>query len=239
MDGIVDSLRLGWNALLFKEDAYEEMSGSPNPVVKGLVLILVVGVIIAILGLIGTTLEWASIPDLGIMKDTILRYMMEMPWWDEVARTDPGFYDQFERSYNMGWDIFPRMFGAPDVAGAALNLIFTPVGLVIRWLVYGLLAYLFARWLGGTGDLSMTLGVLALAVAPQALRVLNLLPFVEIGSLISIWGILCAYYGLKVVHKLSWGRAAWASVLPYIFAIVLLILAGCAGTALLGAVIGG
>ena len=25
MDGIVGSLRLGWKALLFKEDAYEEM----------------------------------------------------------------------------------------------------------------------------------------------------------------------------------------------------------------------
>ena len=42
MNGIVGSLRLGWNALLFKEDAYEKMGDAENPVVKGLILILVV-----------------------------------------------------------------------------------------------------------------------------------------------------------------------------------------------------
>jgi hypothetical protein len=239
MDSIVDSLRLGWDALLFKEGAYEKMSSSPNPVAKGLVLILIVGVVIALLGIVGTTLEWASIPNLDRMQETIFDYITRMPGWDEAVRLDPGFEEQFEASYNLGWDIFPQLFGAPDIGGAALGIVFTPVGLIIRWLIYGLLAYLFARWLGGTGDLSMTLGALALAVAPQALRVFNVLPFVEVGSLISIWGILCAYYGLKVVHKLSWGRTAWATVLPYVLALVLLILAGCAGTALLGVVIGG
>lgn len=239
MDGIVDSLRLGWNALLFKEDAYEEMSSSPSPVVKGLVLILIVGVVIALLGLVGTALEWASIPDLSVMQSTIFHYITQMPGWNEAAREAPEFVEQFETWFNRGWDFFPRLFGAPDVFGAALSIIVTPLGLVIRWLIYGLLAYLFARWLGGTGDLSMTLGVLALAVAPQALNVLSLLPFVEMGSLVSMWGILCAYYGLKTVHKLSWGRAAWATLLPFILALVLLILAGCAGTALLGVLIGG
>ena len=31
MDGIVGSLRLGWNAMLFKENAYEEMRLSASP----------------------------------------------------------------------------------------------------------------------------------------------------------------------------------------------------------------
>ena len=44
MDGIVGALRLGWDALLFKESAYEEMSAADNPVVKGLIWIIVVGV---------------------------------------------------------------------------------------------------------------------------------------------------------------------------------------------------
>ena len=65
MDGIVGSLRLGWNALLFKEDAYEEMRGADNPVVKGLILILIVGVVIALLGVVGTAIEVASTQDLG------------------------------------------------------------------------------------------------------------------------------------------------------------------------------
>ena len=60
MDGIADSLRLGWDALLLKEDAYERMRVAAEPVGKGLGLIIVVGVIIALLGVIGTALEWAS-----------------------------------------------------------------------------------------------------------------------------------------------------------------------------------
>jgi ABC-type glycerol-3-phosphate transport system permease component len=239
MNGVVSSLRLGWKALLFQEDAYEEMRTADNPVVKGLILIVVVGVVIALLGLVGTTLEWASMPDLNELRDTILHYIPLMPWWDEVVRDVPDFQQVFQEWYDRSWQWFPRLFGAPNLGGAALDIITTPLGLVIRWLIYGLLAYLFARWLGGTADLSETLGVLALAVAPQALNVLGLLPFVELGSLVSIWGLLCAYVGLKTAHKLSWTRAVWAALLPFILALVVLILEGCLGTAILGIVVKG
>jgi hypothetical protein len=239
MDNIVSSLRMGWNALLFEEDAYEKMRVSDNPVVKGLILIIVVGVVIALLNLVGTGLELASMPDLSEIKDTVWYYMQQMPWWDELAREQPGFTEDFARGYDYGWSIFPRLFGAPDLGSAALGLISTPLGLIFRWLIYGLVAYVFARWLGGTGNLSETLGVLALAVAPQALNVLSLLPFVEMGNLVSVWGILCAYFGLKTAHKLSWGRAVWATLLPFILAAGVLILMACLGTAILGAAIGG
>jgi hypothetical protein len=235
MDGIVGSLRLGWDALLFKESAYEEMSTTDNPVVKGLIWIIVVGVVIALCGLIGTGLELASMPDLGEIKDTVFFYVQQMPFWDEILLEDPGALAQFEEWYQRGWDIFPRLFGAPDLGSAGLGIVFVPLGLVVRWLVYGLLAYLFARWLGGTGDLSETLGVLALAVAPQALNVFNLIPYVNLGNLVSVWGILVAYMGLKTAHKLSWGRAVWATLLPFLLVVAVLILMGCLGTAVLGA----
>lgn len=239
MEGIVASLRLGWNALLFKEDAYEEMGAADNPVVKGLILILVVGVVIALLNLVGAGLELASTPDLGEIRDTIHHYILQMPFWDEVLRDAPDALDVFEEWYERGWSYFPGMFGAASLGGAAADIILTPLGLVVRWLVYGLLAYLFARWLGGTADLSETLGVLALAVAPQALNVLGLLPFVEMGSVVGIWGILCAYVGLKTAHKLPWGRAVWAALLPFLLVVVVLILAGCMGTVIFAALVRG
>jgi hypothetical protein len=239
MDGIVGSLRLGWHALLFKEDAYEEMRTAGNPVVKGLILIVVVGLVVALLNLVGTTLEWASMPNLDQIKEIVFSYMKQMPWWGEVVREAPGFPAQFQQYYDLGWQVFPRLFGAPDIGGAALGIITTPLGLVIRWLIYGLLAYLFARWLGGTADLSETLGVLALAVAPQALTALTLLPYVQLGSLVSVWGVLCAYVGLKKAHALSWNRAAWATALPFILVLVVVFLAGCVASAIFAAVVGG
>jgi hypothetical protein len=59
------------------------------------------------------------------------------------------------------------------------------------------------------------------------------------GSVVNVWGILCAYFGLKVAHKLPWGRAVWAALLPFILAYAILFLLACLGTAILGAVIRG
>ena len=115
---------------------------------------------------------------------------------------------------------------------AAANIILIPLALVVRWLIYGLLAYLFAHWLGGTADLSDTLGVLALAVAPQALNLLNVFPYVELGGLVALWGVLCAYVGLKTIHNLRWNRAMSATLLPFVLVIVVAILAGCFGSAI-------
>jgi ABC-type glycerol-3-phosphate transport system permease component len=236
MDGIVDTLRLGWNALLLRDEAYEEMRIDPNPVVKGLILIVVVGVVIALLGLVGDVLEWASTPNLNQIRDTVLGYLPRMPWWEEASR-DPDFTRFFDQMWNWNWNM--ATWFSPSPGGAAINIVLTPLALVIRWLIYGLLAYVFARWLGGTGDLSATLGVLALAVAPQALNVLRVFPYVELGSLVSIWGILCAYVGLKTAHKLYWYRAMWATLLPFILVIVVGILAGCFGTAIFAALVRG
>ena len=192
MDGIVGTLKLGWDALLLKEKAYEEMKASPNPVVRGFIFLLIVGLAIALLGLIGTVIEWASTPNMADIQDTVYRHIMRMPWYDEVTAQSPEFAEQFEEWYNQGWGVFSSLFGASSVGGAAMGLVSTPLGLFIRWLIYGLLAYLFARALHGAGSLSETLGVLALAGAPQMLNVLGLLPFVTLGSIvILILSLVC------------------------------------------------
>jgi hypothetical protein len=236
MDGIVGTLRLGWDALLLKEDAYEEMGAKANPVVQGLILIVIVGVAIALLGFIGDVLEWATTPNLTELKDTMFYYFNQMPWWKEAAR-DPGFTQGFQQMWDMNWSI-ATMF-SPSPGGAAINIIVIPLALIVRWLIYGLVAYLFAHWLGGTASLSETLGVLALAVAPQVLNLLNVFPYVQVGSLVSLWGILCAYVGLKTVHKLRWNRAMYATLLPFILVITIAILAGCFGSAIFAALVKG
>jgi len=238
MDSLVATLRLGWRALLFEEDAYEEMRTSANPVVRGLVLILVVGVVIALLGLVGTGLERASTPDLGQIQDIVGKYIAKMPFW-QLEGGGPAALARFEEWYNGGWEYFPRAFGASMRWWAALGILTTPLGLIVRWLIFGLLAHLFARWLGGEANLGETLGVTALAVAPQAINVLSLLPYVEVGSLVSVWGLLCAYLGLKTAHKLSWGRAVWATLLPFILFFLGVFLLGCCSSVILGAVLGG
>jgi hypothetical protein len=237
MNGIAGYLQLGWDALLLRRDAYERMRGAANPVVKGLILIVAVGVVIALLGFVGDVLEWATVPDLMQMKDVVLRNLQDMPWWDMASR-DPQFQQTFTQVYDFGWGI-AEMVARPNVGWAAVSIILTPLGLLVRWLLYGLLAYLFARLLGGSGDFSETLGVLALAVAPQALNVLGLFPYVDLGGVVAIWGLLCAYIGLKTAHDLPWQRAAWATLLPFILVLVIALLGACLGSAIFAAAVRG
>ncbi len=237
MNGITGYLKLGWDALLLRRDAYERMRDAADPVVKGLILIVLVGVIIALLGFVGDVLERATMPDLLAIKDTVLRNLKLMPWWD-MASEDPEFQKYFVQWYDWGWD-FALGFAKPNVGWALASIVLTPLGLVVRWLIYGLLAYLFARLLGGTGDFSATLGVLALAVAPQALNVLGLFPYVSLGSVVAVWGVLCAYVGLKTAHDLPWYRAMWATLLPFILVIVIAGLGACLGSAIFAAAVRG
>ena len=237
MDSLADGLQLGWDALLLREHAYERMRSLPNPVVKGLVFILVLGLAIALLGLVGDVLEWATTPNMEVIRDKVYNHLTQMDWWQQLAE-DPRFVEQFNSLYDSGWSM-AGWLGAMNLSSSAMNILLTPLGLVIRWLIYGLLAYVFARWLGGTGDLSATLGVTALAAAPQVLNVFTLLPYVSLGLLVPIWGILCAYVGIKTAHNLPWHRAVWATLLPFILALVVLLIASCIGTAILAAVVNG
>ncbi len=238
MNGIAGYLQLGWDALLLRRDAYERMRDAADPVVKGLVLIVVVGAVIALLAFVGDVLEWATMPDLLAVKDTVRENLMRMPWWEEVTAAEPQFQQYFLEWYDFGWDIGLTL-GRPNVGGALATIILTPLGLLVRWLIYGLLAYLFARLLGGGGDLSQTLGVLALAVAPQALKVLGLLPYVELGSIVSVWGVLCAYVGLKTAHDLPWYRAMWATLLPFLLAVAIAGMGACLSSVIFAAAVRG
>ena len=112
-----------------------------------------------------------------------------------------------------------------------LGLVFTPLGLIVQWLLVGVLVYGAARGLGGRGTLNQTLGATALLTAPQILLVLLVIPFVHVSSLLlAVWSLLILYRAVEVVHDLPWQRAAMAALAPY----VLLILLALIGLGLVG-----
>jgi hypothetical protein len=226
MQSISTWVRLVWRALFLRTDAYEEMRQAESPFGKGLVIILVVGVIVALAGLVGSVLEWAATPDLTAIQDTVYKGLIAMPWYQEMMVRTPDFPAEFERWYNWGWTL-ARWMGASSLSSAAGNLVLTPLGLAARWLVYGLLAHLFARMLRGQAGLGQTLGCTALAVAPQLLNLAQVLPFLGVGGVVGTWTLLCRYVALKQAHRLSWGRALAATLLPTLALVLLgLILAG-------------
>lgn len=231
------SLGLVLRALFLDSDAYDQVRDDDNPFVEGSFLLVMIGVITALLNLIGQTVAWAGMPQMAAIKETIWQAYQRAPWWAELAAL-PDVVEQFKRWWDVGWQVFPPLFGAPDPTRAALNIILWPLGLVLSWLCYGLLAHLSARLLGGSGSLNQTLGTLALAFTPLLFRGLGFVPYLVIGGVLNTWQLICRYKAIHSVHGLTWGRAFWATLLPYaVYLLAWLVLGGlfAAATAMLSA----
>lgn len=230
MQAITKPFGMLWDALFLQRDAYARMRDDNNPFVEGLFVLVVLGVALGLLGVVGATLEWASSPSLADIQDTVLTFLQQMPWW-QFMQQDPQAEAAWFQIWNGVWDVVRTT--APSPAGSLLGIVTIPLGLIFGWLVYGLVAYLFARLLGGPGTLNQTLGATALAAAPQLLNALTVLPFVAIFSL-GTWTLLCNYMALRTVHGLSWQRSVAAALLPLLALTLLAILLGGLAAVVLG-----
>jgi len=231
-------IRLAWEALFLSEEPYAEVRDGSNPALYGLKFIVLVTLAVALVGLVGTALEWATTPNMPDIQRVVWEGIREMPWYQEL-QSDPDSAEMLRRQYEMGWRIFPRVFGAPDIAWAALRIILLPLGLVLTWFLYGLVAHLVARLLGGQGGLGQTLGCTALALAPQLLNLATFFPYVIVGGVVGTWTLLCRYLSLKTCHRLTWGRALAATLLPYVAFAVVVSSFACLGGVVAALIFGG
>jgi hypothetical protein len=225
-------------AFFLGEGAYAEIRQEPRSALRGLAIIALVGVVVALVGLIGTTLEWATTPNMSAVKETVLEGLQDMDWYRDLE-SDPEFRRQFEQWYDRGWQIFPRLFDAPDLGMAALRIITLPLGLVVVWALYGLVAHLVARMLGGQADLGQTLGCTALAVAPQILKVATLFPYLVVGGVVGTWTLLCRYVALKACHRMTWERTLAATLVPYVVFSLVMATFSCLVAAVFGMFVAG
>ncbi len=226
------TLNLVLQALFLNGDAYDQLRDDDNPFVEGLFLVVIIGAGTALLAFVGQALAWASMPDVLAIKRVALETLQKMPWWGQVAGSAPA-YESFLRIWDSLWRILPPLLGAPDPIRGAANIVIWPVIGVVGWLAYGLLAYAFARLLGGVGTLNQTLGTTALAYTPWLFRGLGLVPFFLVGGALGTWQLICRYKALRSVHRLAWGRAFWATVLPLIVATLFWLLVGGVAAAVL------
>ena len=207
-------------ALFLRTDTYKDMREARSPILDGLIIIVLVGVIVALAALVGTALEWASTPNLADIQEVVYDGITQMPWYEQTLEMVPDYDKTFRQWYDFGWTM-GRAFGDSSPGSALGGLVLTPLSLVIAWLVYGLLAHLFAKLLKGEATLSQTLGCTALAVAPQVLKLTELVPFVAVGGVVGTWTLICRYVALKQAHRFTWGRALWATLLPMLTLLLL------------------
>ena len=207
--------RLAAKAILLRDAPYEEMRDAERSFLRGLLLILVISLSVALVAIVGEALQWATSPNPDDIQQVVWEGMTEMPWYAELERIgETEILEAIKQQYDTVWQIIK--FFAPTPWGGVPGLIIKPLGALVVWLVYGLLAYLFAKLLGGDGTLGQTYGCLALAISPQLVNLLDIFPYVNTQGVAAIWAWVCGFIALKTAHRISGGRAFWAAVLPVI-----------------------
>lgn len=217
------SLGLVFRALFLDSEAFDELRDDDDPLVEGLFLLVLIGLITAALTLVGQTLAWGSLPRIDDIREVVSSALQQQAWWSALSR-DPAALAAFERIWDLSWQFFPALFGAPDPRLGALNLLLWPIWLVLSWLVYAVLAHGFARLLGGRGWLRGTLGTVALSFTPFLLRGLGIVPFIVFGGVLNTWQLILRYKALRSASGLTWGRALVATLLPYLVYLLLWVL---------------
>ena len=229
-------LRLIGRGLFLEPAAYDEAADSDNPFVEGLFLVILIGVVVAVAGVIGQAIGWAMTPDLGELKQLIYDGLLQSPLF-EMMRENATAFAQFKQNYDLGWQI--SEFFSPNVTNIFAGLFLAPLGLLIAWLWFALIAHGVAKVLGGKGSLQETLGATALALSPALLNVFGILPTITVAA-VGIWTLLARYVAVRRVHEnLTWGRSLVAVVSPMILSWLLLIVLGVFVAFLMSIFIGG
>lgn len=214
-------------ALVLEAEPFETMADDDEPWAEGLVLILAIGLLVGVARLVGGLLLMGSLPPAASIFETILNGWQALA--SQLSATTE--FAAREAEIRQLWATYSWLLSFDSLWPRLLGLVFTPLGLVIQWLVAGGLIFLAARAYGGRGSLNQTLGATALLAAPQVLLVFLLIPFVQVsGLLLAMWSLLILYRAVEVVHELPWQRAAVVAATPYALLILLaLIGAGLAG----------
>ncbi len=221
-------------ALLLNGAAYTAVRDDRTPFRRGFLALLLVLGLVALARLIGLGLGLLAAPQLGSLQQMIGDFVTGLPWYAQQVQADPQFAANFQIGYFVGWDALRVLLGIPTPAVTGGLYILFLVATLANWLVYGVLAHLVARWLGGQARFGQTLGVTALAYAPLLLFTVELVPgaVMPVG-LVFAYLLVAKFMAIGQAHGLSGGRALAAVLAPYLLSFVI-----AAGVALFGSAIG-
>lgn len=199
-------------ALVLEPEPYAIMTHDDQPIVEGLALTAIVGMVVGVARMLGGLLfSWAMPPAAAL---------------EAVARQASGILAMEDspagRVMGDGWQIFRFMTGYDTGWVRLFSVVWEPFLLLAQWLIAGLLIYAIGRMLGGKGTLRQLLGACALVVAPSALLLITVIPFVAISPLLlAAWGMLILYRAAQTAHALPWKAAAATTVITVALMLVI------------------
>lgn len=219
-------LRLGVNGLLLNEETYRQQREDSQAVQHGAALVVFIGILVGLATLGGGMLESLVTPDDDLFRQTLYDGLVAMPWYETMSESVPNFEEDFETQFHQIYDLV-MMMSSRSQMGDIAAVILLPISMLLSWLVFGVILYGMARLLGGSGNLSQTLGCTALASGAHLLNLVLLVPFAQ-ASGVFLAGALAHYIAIREAHILSPRRAFWSVVLSalLLFLPIILILVG-------------
>ena len=116
---------------------------------------------------------------------------------------------EFNRYWDLGWRFLPPILGYPGLVYGAFNVLAWPVLGLLGWLLYGTLAYLFARLARWERHPQRDPRRRRPGRPPSGSSAgSSSFPFLQSGAAIATWQLICRYKALRSVHGLSWQRTA-------------------------------
>lgn len=230
MQSVLSLFRLGLDGLLLNPTAYRSQRDAPDGLRRGFILVALVGILVGFASLIGNIGEYLSEPSPELVSQTVYDKLRAMPLFTDLSSNNPNFSAQFDQIFNLATQINQLASGGGLIRNLA-GLIIIPLTLLAIWLVFGIVAHLMARSLGGKGTFSQTLACTALASGINMLGVVQLIPFAQ-GAGTMLLGLIASYIAIREAHTLPPWRAFWATVFGPAIVVLLVLILSCAMIAL-------
>jgi hypothetical protein len=154
-----------------------------------------------------------------------------MPWFNQISTLDSKFPAQFDQLFTQITQIIQIVSGG-GLIGSLAGVFTTPLIMLVSWLLFGAIAHLTARALGGRAIFSQTLACTALAAGVNILGIVQVVPFAQVAGT-AIFGLVASYVAIREAHELPPWRAFWATMLGPALLVIILIGFACVGFALM------
>jgi hypothetical protein len=224
-------------ALTLNQVMFRGMRESPDMVRRGLLLVLLVGLLVGGVQAISTMISTSN-PDRVVAEvSDALDQSLQQQALGATSDSQREVVQIIKDNKPAILDLVRSLIELPRPLPRPVGLVLSGLGLMVSMplnyfgslILAVVLTHIAARQLGGQGTIQQTLGLGALSVAPHALDALGFVPVIgsTLGVIAWAWGLVILVVATGVAHRLDSGRATLAVLLYPLIGVVLLTLGCC------------
>ncbi len=223
------SINLAKDALTLKPEPFQRLASPPASLRSAIAIVLVVGLMIgavhALVGIPGLVSHTPFNADefIGQIEESLSVNQMfggaQTPEGQEVMAliidSVKDFVPTIQKLEQVETPLPSFFVRLLEWLGVWLS---TPFALLANWLFLSVWIMLFARMLGGRGNLLPYLSASALSTIPHLLHAFDFIPC--LGTIIwlvaGVWGLVIQVKAVEITHGLDQGKSILAVIFPYL-----------------------